>query len=99
MSSRPEREEAELSQAVEAADRAGSIVTDQVRSIVDAARSRAIEIEQSAHQDAADIRREAHSGAVRLLERIDAIEGQLGTLVASLRREADQLATDLDKGS
>ena len=83
-------------QTLEAADRAGAMVTDHVRSIIDAAESRAVEIEQSSRRDAEEVRQEAHAGAMRLLERIDAMEGQLGDLVASLRREADQLAADLD---
>lgn len=91
------REDDELLQAVEAADRAGAIVTDHVRSIVEAAQARATEIEQSARRDAEEMTKNAHTGAVRLLERIDTMEGQLGTLVASLRREADQLAADLDR--
>jgi cell division septum initiation protein DivIVA len=93
------RESDELAQAVEAADRAGAIVTDHVRSIIDAAQSRAAEIEQNAKQEAEDMRRQAHASAVRLLERVDAMEGQLGNLVSSLRREADQLAADLDRRS
>jgi cell division septum initiation protein DivIVA len=93
------RENDELAQAVEAADRAGAIVTDHVRSIIDAAQSRAAEIEQNAKQEAEDMRRQAHASAVRLLERVDAMEGQLGNLVSSLRREADQLAADLDRRS
>jgi cell division septum initiation protein DivIVA len=94
---RQSRESDELAQAVEAADRAGAIVTDHVRSIIDAAQSRAAEIEQNAKQEAEDMRRQAHASAVRLLERVDAMEGQLGNLVSSLRREADQLAADLDR--
>jgi cell division septum initiation protein DivIVA len=93
------RESDELAQAVEAADRAGAIVTDHVRSIIDAAQSRAAEIEQNAKQEAEDMRRQAHASAVRLLERVDAMEGQLGNLVSSLRREADQLAADLERRS
>jgi cell division septum initiation protein DivIVA len=93
------RENDELAQAVEAADRAGAIVTDHVRSIIDAAQSRAAEIEQNAKQEAEDMRRQAHASAVRLLERVDAMEGQLGNLVSSLRREADQLAADLERRS
>lgn len=97
MIDRPGRENDDLMQAVEAADRAGAIVTDHVRSIIDAAQSRAAEIEQGARKDAEEVRRQAHSGATRLLERIDAMEGQLGALVHNLRREADQLAADLDR--
>ena len=97
MIDRQGRENDELMQAIEAADRAGAIVTDHVRSIIDAAESRAKEIEQNAKQEAEGTRRQAHASATRLLERIDAMEGQLGDLVSSLRREADQLAADLDR--
>jgi cell division septum initiation protein DivIVA len=93
------RDNDDLLRAVEAADRAGAIVTDHVRSIIDAAESRANEIEQNARKEAESTRRQAHASATRLLERIDAMEGQLGDLVTSLRREADQLAADLDRRS
>jgi len=94
---RPGRENDELASAVEAADRAGAIVTDHVRSIVDAAQARADEIERNARQEADEIRRAAHGSATRLLERIDAMEGQLNSLVSGLRREVDQLSGDLDR--
>lgn len=97
MADRKGRSSDELTKAVEAADRAGSIVTDQVRSIIEGAQARADEITGSARQDADEIRRQAHGSASRLLERIDAMEGQLGSLVGSLRREADQLATEFDR--
>ena len=97
MIDRQGRQNDELLQAVEAADRAGAIVTDHVRSIIDAAESRANEIHQNAQKEAESTRRQAHASATRLLERIDAVEGQLGDLVTSLRREADQLAADLDR--
>ena len=82
---------------VEAADRAGEMVTEHVRSIIEAAESRAAEIEQTSLRDAEEVRQQAHAGATRLLERIDAMEEQLGDLVTSLRREADQIAADLDR--
>ena len=56
-----------------------------------------MEIEQAARREAEEITQNAHTGAVRVLEHIDTMEGHLGTLVASLRREADQLAADLDR--
>lgn len=93
----PSPEGDRLIQAVEAADRAGAIVTDHVRSIVDATQARADEIEENARREAEEIRRHAHGSATRLLERVDAMEGQLGSLVSSLRREADQLAADLNQ--
>jgi vacuolar-type H+-ATPase subunit E/Vma4 len=91
------RDNDDLLQTVQAADRAGAIVTDHVRSIIDAAETRANEIEQNARREAEEVRRHAHASAVRLLERIDAMEGQLGDLVSSLRREADQLSADLER--
>jgi hypothetical protein len=91
----------ELLQVVEAADRAGAIVTDQVRSIIEAAETKAQEIERNAEQEAGVTRQSASEAASRILERIDAIENQLGALVDSLRREADRLNTALgrDRGA
>lgn len=86
----------DLSRAVEAADRAGSIVTDHVRSIIDAAQTRAAEIERSAQQDAETIRTEAYEAANRVLERIDSLEGRLGDLVGGLRQEASGLSGSLE---
>ena len=90
-------EDDKLGQGVEAADRAGAIVTEHVRSIIETAESRAAEVEESSRREAEQVRSEAHASAVRMLERIDAAEGQLGDLVTSLRREADQLSADLDR--
>ena len=90
-------ERRDLVQVVEAADRAGSIVTEQVRAIIEAAESNAAEIRRDAERDAAAIRREAAEAANRLLDRIDALEGPLADLVGGLRREADSLTADLDR--
>lgn len=87
----------DLVQVVEAADRAGSIVTEQVRSIISAAETNAEEIRRSAERDAAGIRREAVDAAQRVLDRVDAVEGPLSELVDALRREADSLTSDLDR--
>ena len=84
----------ELSRAVEAADRAGSIVTDHVRSIIDAAQVRAAEIERNAHEEAEAIRTQAYEAASRVLERIDSMEDRLGTLVTGLREESSKLSGD-----
>ena len=93
----PSAEGDRLVQAVETADRVGAIVAEHVQSIVDAAQARADEIEGGALREAEEVRRQAHGSVARLLERVDAVEGQLGGLVSSLRREADQLAADLDR--
>jgi cell division septum initiation protein DivIVA len=88
----------ELVKAVEAADRAGAIVTEQVRSIIDSAESRAEEIRREAQREAQATRQQASEAANRVLERIDAIEGPLGDLVAGLRRDADSLSQEMDRG-
>lgn len=82
---------------MEAAERAGSIVTDHVRSIIDAAQTRAQEIERNAQQEAQQIRTEAYEAANRVLERVDALEGRLGGLVSGLRQEASSLSGNLDQ--
>jgi cell division septum initiation protein DivIVA len=87
----------DLVQAVEAADRAGAIVTEQVRSIIEAAESSAEEMRRNAQRDAHAIRQEASEAANRVLERLDAIEGPLGDLVAGLRRETDALNAEVDR--
>lgn len=87
----------EFTRAVEAADRAGSIVSEHVRSIIDAAQKRAAEIDRTAQQEAESIRTEAYEAAQRVLERIDALEGQLGSLVNGLRDEAGNLTGSLDR--
>lgn len=91
------KEEEELNRAVEAADRAGSIVTEHVRSIIAAAQTRAAEIDRSAQEEAAAIRNEAYEAAQRVLDRVDSLEGQLGNLVNGLRNEASSLAGNLDQ--
>jgi hypothetical protein len=90
-------ERKDLVQVVEAADRAGSIVTEQVRSIIEAAESNAAEIRGNAERDAVAVRQEAASAANRVLERLEAIEAPLGELVQGLRREADSLSADADR--
>jgi hypothetical protein len=87
----------DLVQMVEAADRAGSIVTEQVRSIIEAAEVNAAEVRRNAERDAVGVRRQAADAANRLLDRIDALERPLADLVTSLRKEADSLTSDLDR--
>ena len=87
----------DLVQVVEAADRAGAIVTEHVRSIIESAETSADQIRRNAERDAQTLRREAADAADRVLSRIGAVEGSLGELVNGLRREADGLAADLDR--
>lgn len=82
----------DLSRAIEASERAGSIVSDHVRSIIDAAQTRAGEIERNAQQEAQQIRTEAYEAATRVLERIDSMEDRLGSIVSELRQEASSLS-------
>jgi hypothetical protein len=89
----------DLVQVVEAADRAGSIVTEQVRSIIEAAETNAEEIRRSAQRDAVAIRQQAAAAANRILERLGALEAPLGELVEGLRREADSLSADAERGT
>jgi len=88
--------EIDTSQA-EAADRAGAIVTEQIRAITDAAQQSAAEIRRSAEEEADATRQRAVDAASTVLEKIDALESQLGSLVTSLRREADTLTRDLER--
>jgi hypothetical protein len=78
-----------------AADRAGEIVTEQIRAMIAAAEAQAHEIRQDAESDAERIRREAAASSAKLIERIDALDRPLGELVAGLRQELDGLSTDL----
>ena len=86
----------ELSRAVEAAERAGSIVSDHVGSIIDAAQTQAAEIERSAQQEAEGIRTEAYEAASRVLEKIDSLEDRLGNLVSGLREDVRGLSGNLE---
>ena len=86
-------------EAVEAAERAGSVVSEQIRSIMEAAQAKADEIERHAQDEAERSRRESADAATRLLEQIDEMEGHLSGLVQSLRREADQLSVSLQRSA
>lgn len=92
-------DEKNIFEAVEAAERAGSVVSEQIRSIMEAAQAKADEIERSAEDEADRTRHDAASAASRLLEQIDEMEGHLSVLVQSLRREADQLSVGLERSS
>ena len=84
-------------QIVGAVARAGALVTEQVRSIIEAADKDADEIRRSAERDAELICQEAAEACNRILARFDAIEQPLWELVGSLRSEADSLTTDLSR--
>jgi cell division septum initiation protein DivIVA len=81
----------------EAADRAGAIVTEHIRSIIEQAEANAEEIRRDAHQEADAIRQQAAGSASRMLERIRAIEGPLAELVAELEHEVGGGPSELDQ--
>lgn len=89
--------ESELSQLVEAADRAGALVEEQVRSIMEAAEAKAIEVEDTAKDDALTRRQEATEAASGFVAQIEVLEKELNSLIESLRREAERLKAALRK--
>jgi hypothetical protein len=92
-----EEQNRDILQVVEAADRAGAIVTEHVRSIIDGAEERATEIRQKAEEDAIKMREAASQAASAVLKRIDDIGAPLGELVAELRAEAERLAAKSER--
>jgi hypothetical protein len=78
----------ELSGAGQVAERAGAIVSDHVRSIIDSAQARADEVTSEAESEARALRAQAHGTASTVLERIDTFESTLGDRVNGLREEA-----------
>ena len=99
MADRQDIDKDNLFDMAEAASRAGAMVTDQVKAITEAAQRNAADLEREAQEEAGRVRHEAADAAARVLERIDAIESQLGALVTSLRREADNLTAALERQS
>jgi flagellar biosynthesis/type III secretory pathway protein FliH len=87
----------EIQQVTEAADRAGSIVTEHVRSIIDGAEERASEIRRKAEEDAQRTRDAAAQAAAAVLKRIDETGAPLAGLVADLRNEAERLSAKAER--
>lgn len=85
------RGQADLTQA---ADRAGAIVSEQIRAMLEAAERRAEEIRSSAEKDARELRQGAAREAGTLFEKLEALEAPLDALVSSLRGELDSLSTE-----
>jgi hypothetical protein len=94
---RQDNEKQNALQVTEAANRAGAIVTDHIRSIIDQAEASAAEIRRAAEVEADAVRQRAAESASRILERIDALDGPLSELVAGLQREADSLTSDFER--
>jgi 3-dehydroquinate synthase class II len=86
-----------MQQVAEAADRAGSIVTEHVRSIIDSAEERANEIRHKAEEDAHRTREAASQAAAAVLKRIDEAGAPLAGLVADLRTEAERLTAKSER--
>ena len=81
-------------QVAEAADRAGAIVSEQIRAIIDQATANAEQIRKEAELEADAIRQRAAESASRMLERIQALDGPLSQLVADLKHEAESLTAE-----
>ena len=79
------------------ADRAGSIVRDQISSMTEAARSTAADIERTARDSADDTRHEAVESAVRTVGNINQVERELTLLLRGVSQEADALRAKLDR--
>jgi glutamyl-tRNA reductase len=94
---RHEVEQQNALQVAEAADRAGAIVTEHIRSIIEQAQANADEILRNAEQEAETLRRRAADSASRMLERLHALDGPLSELVSELQREADSLTAEFDR--
>ncbi|MCA1657417.1 MAG: hypothetical protein LC713_06890, partial [Actinobacteria bacterium] len=75
-----------------AAERAGGIIADQVRSAVEAAEDHARSIRADAEEDARRISSEARDDSSRLRARIDAVVAPLEELLRDIRREADRVS-------
>jgi len=74
---------------------AGRAASEQVRRIVEAAERSAAEIERAARGDADRIRAEAALRAQGVLERVDAVEEELGRLLEGVRAAALRLVAEV----
>jgi hypothetical protein len=74
-----------------AADRAGAIVTEHVRSIIEAAEVHAADIRKGAEEDARRTREAASEAATAVLRRIDEMGEPIAALARDLRSEAERL--------
>jgi hypothetical protein len=78
----------------QAADRAGAIVSEQIRAMLQAAEARAREIRRNAEKDAREVRRSAAREAGALFRKLEELEAPLDALVTSLRGELDSLSSE-----
>jgi DivIVA domain-containing protein len=76
---------------------AASVASDQVRAIVEAAEATAADIRRRAESEAGDQVRQVQEAVQSLLQRVEAMESELATLVESLRTGANRLNADLSE--
>jgi hypothetical protein len=93
---RQESDDQKLLQVAAAADRAGAIVSDHIRTLIEQAEANAEEIRSNAERDAVAIRRRAVEAASRVIQRIESIDGPLAELVNEIQREADSLSAEFN---
>ncbi len=72
-------------------DRAGDVLREQMATIVDSARRSAAEMERSSEQRGSATTQAAKAETARVVERLRAIEQELGALVRGVSRESDRL--------
>jgi hypothetical protein len=77
---------------MEAAERAGAMVTEQIRAITEAAEHQAGDLRREAEADAESLGKESRDAARGILERIDRLEAAVQQLIGSVRHEADALS-------
>lgn len=82
---------------MEGAQRAGAMVTEQIRAITHAAEAQASEIRREADEDAERVRQESRRAASGILERLDQLESAVQQVVVGLRREADAVNALLER--
>jgi vacuolar-type H+-ATPase subunit H len=80
---------------IEAADRAGALISGQVRSVIEAAELHARTICEEAERDARQIVADAGRDAQLIGERVDAVAGPLAKLLEDLRRQSDRLTIQM----
>jgi hypothetical protein len=81
----------------QAATRAGEMVTEHIRTLLEQAQAGAAELRRSAEEETDAIRTQAAASATRMIERIQALDAPLRELVSELQREAERLTSDQDR--
>jgi vacuolar-type H+-ATPase subunit H len=92
-----ESDQQKLMQVAAAADRAGAIVSDHIRTLIEQAEANAQEIRGNAEREAESIKRRAVESASRVIQRIESIDGALAELVNEIQREADSLSSEFNR--